>query len=210
MGNEVYNNVIASKYHGFTPGGEACIESVVCVPKSFVISDKNKCMNIKKITFKNLLAGIAIAAIVPFTVAASGAFQDKLIVKNTSNQVIAEYMVPAGTNHREYVASQLGVPHSNVEWLSGDTEYNRAWGYEAHLLVRSNTTPPTPQPSSQDKLIVKNTSNQVIAEYMVASGTNHVSYVAQMQGVATDRVEWLSGDTEYDRAWGYEAHLLVR
>lgn len=45
-------------------------------------------------------------------------------------------MVPAGTDHVEYVAREQGVGHDRVEWLSGDTEYDREWGYEAHLLVR--------------------------------------------------------------------------
>lgn len=124
-------------------------------------------MNMKKSSFKSILAVVAVAAIVPITVAASGAFQDKLIVKNGSNQVVAEYYVSAGTDHREYVAGQLGVPHTSVEWLSGDTEYNREWGYEAQLLVRDAKAgeQPSPEYSGQDKLIVKNTSNQVIAEY---------------------------------------------
>ena len=171
-------------------------------------------MNIQRLTFKTVLMGVVLAVIVPFTVSASSMFQDKLIVKNSSNQIVAEYMVPAGTNHREYVAGQLKVSIDKVEWLSGDTEYGRLWGYEAHLLVSdAQTTTPVPNPVNpvgQDKLIVKNTNNVIIAEYVVASGTNHVDYVAHQQKVSIDKVEWLSGDTEYDRAWGYEAHLLVR
>lgn len=93
-------------------------------------------MNIQKLAFKTVLMGVVLAVIVPFTVSASSMFQDKLIVKNSSNQIVAEYMVPAGTNHREYVAGQLKVSIDKVEWLSGDTEYDRAWGYEAHLLVK--------------------------------------------------------------------------
>jgi hypothetical protein len=170
-------------------------------------------MNIKKPTLKTLLAGIAVAAIVPVTVAASGAFQDKIIVKNGMNQVVAEYMVPSGTNHGEYAASQLGVPHNTVEWLSGDTEYNRPWGYEAVLLVRdaeAGEQPAEVERSGQDRIVVKNSMDQVVAVYLVPAGTNHNEYVAGQLGVPHTSVEWLSGDTEYGREWGYEAVLLVR
>ena len=41
FGNEVYNGVIVSEnIPNIAPGGEACIISIVCVPKSFVISGK--------------------------------------------------------------------------------------------------------------------------------------------------------------------------
>ncbi len=66
-------------------------------------------MNIQNL-LSNSFDGCGLSSDSPFTVSASSMFQDKLIVKISSNQIVAEYMVPAGTNHREYVAGQLKYP----------------------------------------------------------------------------------------------------
>ena len=62
---------------------------------------------------------------------------DRLIVKNVNNQIIDDFQVNSGVNHREAVANRLNVSLSQVEWLSGDTEFSRGqYQYEAILLVR--------------------------------------------------------------------------
>ena len=64
--------------------------------------------------------------------------QDRLIVKNVNDEVIDDFLVPAGTDHRTAVATRRGVDISEVEWLSGDTQPNESlgYGYEAILLIR--------------------------------------------------------------------------
>lgn len=132
---------------------------------------------------------------------------DRLIVKDVKEKVLADFIVPAGTNHRTAVADRLKVNRDNVIWMSGDTQPNQAYQYEAILLVLE----PVPTPVvKQDRIIVKNVKKEVIADFYVNAGVDHITAVANKLKVAPKAVEWLSGDTQVNKPYGYEAILLVR
>jgi hypothetical protein len=132
---------------------------------------------------------------------------DRLIDKDTQDKVLADFAVPAGANHREAVAARLQVSLERVVWLSGDTEWAREYQYEAILLVLDA---PKQVPAKQDRLIVKNAKKEVVADFQVNRGTDHVKAVAEKLHLAPAKVEWLSGDSVLNQPYGYEAILLVR
>lgn len=132
---------------------------------------------------------------------------DRLIVKDVKEKVLADFIVPAGTNHRTAVADKLKVNRDNVIWMSGDTQPNKEYQYEAILLVLD----PIPAPVvKQDRLIVKNVKKEVIADFYVNPGVDHITAVANQLKISPQAVEWLSGDTQVNKPYGYEAILLVR
>ncbi len=144
------------------------------------------------------------------TTTSARAEEDRLIVKNQNDEIIDDFRITSGTDHRTAVAERRGIERSQVQWLSGDTEFNRDYQYEAILLVVTGEDSDVPVGVTQDRIIVKDSNKEIIADFMVDSGIDHVDAVVAELDVSRESVEWLSGDTELDRDWGYEAILLVR
>lgn len=178
-------------------------------------------MKVKSLGIKGggILAVIALVAPLGLTQAGAMTFQDRLIIKDSDNQVIRDFMVSSGTNHRVAAAEELGVEVNTIEWLSGDTEWDRDYQYEAVMLASEydssageddDSEQDTGNTTAQDRLIVKNQDNQVLEDFRVESGINHRQAVADRMDTALESVEWVSGDTEFNREYQYQAILLVR
>ncbi len=131
---------------------------------------------------------------------------DRIIVKNMDGDILADYIVPVGTISQRYVAEQLGLDRNQVRWTSGREVSNKEYQYEGILTIWEDA----PLILPPDGISVRNENEEIIVEFLVDSGTDHINAVAEKMNVSRDQVVWLFGRHRYNDEVGYQSHLLVR